>query len=132
MGRYVLDTSAFLCYLRDESGADFVYEILSSRESENFMHRVNLGEIYYGILRRDGERKANEVYGFLVQYPVRYLEDLGDPFLVTVARLKVRYGLGFADSFAAATAVLNNAVLVTKDNDFRPLERKGIVKIRWL
>lgn len=132
MGRYVLDTSALLCYLRDESGAGRVFDILSSKASDTRMHRVNLGEIYYGVLRRDGERKANEIYGFLVQYPVHYLEDLSDPFLVTVGRLKVRFGLGFADSFAAATAVLNNAVLVTKDNDFRPLEKKKIIKVQWV
>lgn len=132
MPRYVLDTSALLCYLRDEAGADQVFDILSSKSSDTRMHRVNLGEIYYGILRKDGERKANEVYGFLVQYPVHYLEDLSDPFLVTVGRLKVHYGLGFADSFAAAAAVLNNAILVTKDNDFRPLEKKRIIKIRWV
>lgn len=96
------------------------------------MHRVNLGEIYYGVLKKDGEKTANEVYGLLAQYPILFIDDLSDPFLATTARLKVNYRLGFADSFAAATTVLHTSVLITKDNDFRPLQKNKLIDIEWI
>lgn len=96
------------------------------------MHRVNLGELYYGVLKKDGEKTANEVYGLLAQYPIRFIDDLSDPFLATTARLKVNYRLGFADSFAAATAILCRSTLVTKDNDFRPLQKNKVLDVEWI
>lgn len=132
MKRFVLDTSALLCYLRNEKGADRVLKILRDDSSLILMHRINLGEIYYGILRKDGEEKANEVYGYLAQYPIDFVHDLSDPFLVTASKMKASYGLGFADAFAAATAAIHNAVLVTKDNDFRILQRDSTIKIEWV
>jgi len=132
MRRYVFDTSALLCYLRDEPGSHQVYKILRSKESLLHMHRVNLGELHYGIMKKDGEEKANEVLGILIQYPIQFVNDLSDPFLVTTSRFKVDHGLGFADAFAAATALLNKAVLVTKDNDFRTLTKKKILEVFWI
>lgn len=129
MSLYILDTSALLCYLRDEAGAEKVARIL---KKDCGMHRVNLGEVYYGVLKRDGLEKANEVYGALLQYPIRFIDDLTDAMLLTTGKFKVIYHLGFADSFAAATACLNSAFLVTKDNDFRPVGQKGLVKIVWI
>lgn len=132
MKTYVLDTSALLCYLRNESGSDHVFEILRSKSHVIKMHQVNLGEIYYGLLRMDGEKKANHAYGVLLQYPIHWVEDLGDTFLMTSGKLKIEYRLGFADSFAAATAILNQAILITKDNDFRPIAKDSLLQVLWV
>lgn len=132
MSAIIFDTSALLCYLRDEKGAADVHHFLSSKKFSLKMHRIHLGELYYGILKKDGPEIASQVYGMLLQYPVHYLSDLNDALLMTAGRLKVDYKLGFADSFAAAAAIIDNAALVTKDNDFRPLAKDGILQVVWI
>jgi predicted nucleic acid-binding protein len=37
-----------------------------------------------------------------------------------------------ADSFAAALAKVNNALLLTGDPEFRTLEKDGVLEITWL
>ncbi len=129
---YVLDTSALLCYLRNEKGAEKVHDLLISKKEILKMHRVNLGEIYYGVLRKEGVQKASQLYGMLLQYPLEYTSNLSDTLLMTAGRLKVEYGLGFADSFAAATTFIERSVLVTKDNDFRLLEKDKLFDVLWV
>lgn len=128
----ILDTSALLCFLRDEKGAEIIQNLLTSRDHELKMHKVNLGELYYSVLKKDGVERADQLYGMLFRYPIHFVEDLSDAFIMTAGRLKVKYSLGFADSFAAATAMVEKATLVTKDNDFRPLEKDGILPILWV
>lgn len=132
MSTFVLDTSALLCYLRAEEGAKTVHDLLVSRKHSLKMHKVNLGEVYYGVLKKDGPEKADQLYGILLQYPVQYEETLSDPLVVTAGRLKVKYHLGFADSFAAAMAMVEGGTLVTKDNDFRSLEKDKILSVLWV
>lgn len=131
MSEYVFDTSALLGYLRNESGSETIAQLLGNQRHVFFMHRVNLGELYYGMVKHHGEKQANSIYGVVLQFPVQYIEDLSDPFLMTAGKLKVQFGLGFADSFAATTAILLNAVLITKDNDFRSLEKQRILSVLW-
>jgi len=46
--------------------------------------------------------------------------------------LKARYPISYADSFAAALAMINNCPLLTGDPEFRSLEKQGIISIEWL
>lgn len=125
----VLDTSALLCLLRNESGAEHVQRFISK---DCGLHRLHLGEVYYAVLKLDGEEKARQMYGLLTQYPLRFLTDLSDPLLITAGNLKVKFGLGFADACAAATAIIHRAPLITKDNDFRPLQKRGFLDLIWV
>ena len=129
MIRYILDTSALLCYLRDEPGADKIYSFLKKGSA---LHRVNLGELYYCLLRKEGSEIASQIYGKVLQYPVTFIDDLSDAFLLTTGKLKVSYKLGYADAVVAATAILQKATLVTKDNDFRPLVKDKVLTVQWV
>ncbi len=129
---HVFDTSALLAYLRDEEGAQAVHNLLSSKKHTLKMHKINLGEVYYGVLKKEGLEKARQLYGMLLQYPVEYLESVSDALLVTAGNMKIEYNLGFADSFAAATAITERGTLVTKDNDFRPLVKDKILSVLWV
>ena len=129
MSRYILDTSALLCYLRDEKGADQVYKILKNDCS---MHRVNLGELYYNVLKKDGEEKAAKIYSLILQYPIQFSDDLTNHFLATVGRFKVYYKMGYADSYAATSTLFEEGILVTKDHDFKILEKEKIIRVLWV
>lgn len=66
----VLDACALIAYFRAESGGQRVQNILFDEESHNYIHTLNLCEVYYDFLRFAGEDAANQVltdcesYGF--------------------------------------------------------------------
>lgn len=129
---YILDSFAVIAYLNDEEGADEVEELLnkaSRGEIKLFMHAVNLGEVFYIALRQEGETHAMNVYSVVRQYPVDFVEDLPEPFLLNAARLKGTYPIAYADAFAAATAIEVNGILVTGDPELEPLETDKKVEI---
>ncbi len=131
--RFVLDSFAVFAYLNDEEGADQVGEILKgarSGEMEVYMHVVNLGEIFYLTMRQGDEALAYKVYGTVRRYPVTFIEDLSEDLLLTAGRFKAKNAIAYTDTFAAATAKLKDAVLVTGDPEYKPLE--GEIDIRWI
>jgi predicted nucleic acid-binding protein len=44
----------------------------------------------------------------------------------------IGYPIPYADAFAAAAAKIYNAILLTGDPEFKALENKGIIKVKWL
>lgn len=131
--RYVLDSFAVFAYLNDEEGADQVEEILKGAragEMEAYMHVVNLGEIFYLTMRQGDEALAYKVYGTVRRYPVTFVDDLSEDLLLTAGRLKAKNSIAYADTFAAATAKLKDATLVTGDPEYKPLE--GEIDILWI
>ncbi|GFP19468.1 ribonuclease VapC [Candidatus Hakubella thermalkaliphila] len=131
--RFVLDSFAVLAYLNDEEGADQVEEILKGAragEMEVYMHVVNLGEIFYLTMRQEDETAAYKVYGTVRRYPVTFIEDLSEDLLLTAGRFKAKNAIAYADTFAAATAKLKDATLVTGDPEYKPLE--GEIDILWI
>ena len=40
--------------------------------------------------------------------------------------------MSYADTFAAALAQINHAVLLTGDPEFKALEEKEIIEVKWL
>ncbi|MFH1776448.1 MAG: type II toxin-antitoxin system VapC family toxin [Candidatus Omnitrophota bacterium] len=135
MKAYCLDTFALISYLHNEKGADRVEGLLNSAKTEKaqlFMHKINLGELYYTVYRKEGENVADLIYGRIKEFPIQFIDDLSEGFLLSAARLKGSYKMSYADSFAAALSLQKNLVLVTGDPDFSPLETAKQVKIFWL
>lgn len=135
MKAYCLDTFAVIAYLRDEKSASKVLELLKEAQSKRallFMHGVNLGELYYTVAREEGEEEADIIYGRVIDFPINFIYDLKGDMLITAARIKSKYRLSYADSFSAAAAILKNAILITGDQEFKPLEKEGIIKLLWL
>ncbi len=135
MKSYCLDTFALICYLHNERGADRIEELLKSAKAgkvDLFMHKINLGELYYTVCRKEGESEADLVYGRIKDFPIQFIEDLGEGFLLTAARLKSFYKMSYADSFVAALSIQRGLVLITGDSDFKPLETDNKVKVLWL
>ena len=132
---YILDTFAVIAYLNDEEGADKVEKLLNKAkegEVKLFMHAINLGEIFYNVFRKEDETKAIRVYGKVKQYPVEFVEDLSEPFLLSTARLKGTYPISYADAFAVVTAIEKEGILVTGDPELKILETDNKVEILWI
>ena len=117
---YVLDACALLRLAQDELGADKVAEILASAQAglcRVLLHQVNLGEVVYRIGKGFGwsiaERKRAEI-GLL---PIEVVA-FSDALFWAAVKLKSQYAMSYADCFAAALAMQEQAVLLTSDPEF--------------
>jgi PIN domain nuclease of toxin-antitoxin system len=107
----VLDAWPVAALLNDEPAAEQVADLLGLEAVG--ISSVNLGEVYYGMIRRRGRAAANE----LVQ-GIRQLVRVEDPdwqLVRSAAEVKARGGLSYPDAFCVATALRHRAPLYTGD-----------------
>jgi predicted nucleic acid-binding protein len=132
MRTIVLDAHALMVFLEDEPGADLVRETLMQAEQKTLkllMCVVNLGEVWYSIARVTSPQVAEETIQQIQGMEIEFVE-AGWEITRQAAVFKARGGISYADCFAAATASLNQAELLTGDPEFRALEAE--IKISWL
>jgi predicted nucleic acid-binding protein len=128
----IFDTSALLSYFLGEEGAEKIQKLLKSAahdDSPLLLSPINLGEIYYIVSRRDGETKAESVIKILDEL---FFESppIDKETSLSAASLKVKYGLGYADAFAAALTFQQKGELVTGDKEFKVIEKE--LTIHWV
>ena len=129
---YLLDSFALLAYLNDEAGCTRVKEILALAEDRKcrvVMCLVNLGEVLYITERERGLAMAQGVLALAESLPLELLEVSRD-LVLDAAHIKAHHPLSYADAFATAAAVHENAVVVTGDPEFKSVEE--LIKIEWL
>ena len=129
---YVLDSYALLVHLEDEPGAEKVRRILRKASTGNarlFVSAINLGELYYIALREMGLEKAEEALFLVEQLPIQIAgADLA--MTLKAARLKGMHPVAYADCFAAALALQENAKLLTGDPEFRKFG--DTLSVEWI
>jgi predicted nucleic acid-binding protein len=129
---YVLDANAAIRYFTPEPndpGAEKVDKLIEDAKngrSRIWMSVVNLGEVFYILLRRLREDEALKYIDILQQAALIHTPDVDHT--IAAARLKHGYKFGYADSFAAALAIEKDATLVSADPVFERLERK----LKWM
>ena len=124
--KFVLDSFAVLSLLEEEAGADVVAEILSSQDNETHMSSINVGEVYYVLMRRRGKDAADLVEGAIYDNPRLQVAEAGRTRIRAAAEIKSGGRLSLADSFAAALAMELDATLITGDPEFTRLESQGL------
>ena len=135
MRNLVLDAWAIMVWLKDQQPAAgrvrLLLEAAHRREVRLAMNIVNLGEVLYL------SAKARDI-----AYGRRVLETL-QPRVITVsahdelvmlaATLKARHAISYADAFAVATALLQEAPLVTGDPEIKALGTKEkTLQLEWI
>jgi ribonuclease VapC len=128
----VLDSFALLAYLAREPGFETVRALLRNAEATDLpaiMNEINVGEVYYRTAKGRSPAKAEAFLRVLETLPVRVLGNTF-PQVIEAARLKARYPIAYADAFALATAIREQALLVTGDSEFRATG--DLVEIRWI
>jgi predicted nucleic acid-binding protein len=119
----VLDTSACVAFLENESGADKVEAyLLAARDGLVAVHVsfVTLTEVEYNTTREQGAAVASQALSRMRAWPVRWHHS-DDELCAAAARFKVAGKISFADAFVAATAQRLGAVLIHKDPEFETL-----------
>ena len=136
MKTYILDACALIAYLFDEDGAELFESLLVQARNNEIalvMHNANLGEVYYDMVKRNDIATAQETYHDVKKLPIRFEDRINDKMIYKIGEVKPTYRISYADAFAVAQAIFSNAELVTTDHkEFEPLEKAGIVKIKWL
>ena len=125
---YLLDTSAWLTLIEDESGADRVEKIL--RSVRVLVPWMVLLEIQYVTRRGQGENEADRRYAYIRNSPVDILWEIDEPILLTAARMKATHTISVADAMIAAYTQRYEAILVHKDPEFEPLS--GEIRLETL
>ncbi len=131
----MLDSYALIGYLENESFSNQIEEILNQARagvSRLYLHVIHLGEVYYITLREQGQTLADLAYSRIKAFPVKLIDNINEDLLLRAATLKANYPISFADSFAAALAMLNKCPLLTGDPEFKSLENEGVISIEWL
>lgn len=128
-GKFILDACALLRLLQDEPGADRIDMMLqgaSARKHRVQMHIINLGEVIYSIGKAFGWEVAQRKREEIQLLPISIIP-FSDHMLWKAVELKSKFALSYADCFAAAAAILEDATLLTSDPEFRVVNR--LVKI---
>ena len=125
-----LDSYALLAFLEKEGAYARIQDLLATENAPVFMNAVNVGEVFYILSRQRGDRAAEYFLSVILPgLPISVLDNSFDN-VIAAARLKAKHALSFADCFVAATAIRENAVLVTGDPEFRKLGKA--VTVEWI
>ncbi len=128
----VFDSWALLALLGGEPAGRRVRRLLleSARTGRPcWITTVNMGEVWYTVARRRSESEADARVAEILEAGVT-LAAADWTMTRLAAQLKSKHTLIYADSFAAALAILRGGELVTGDPDFKKLGRS--LAIRWL
>ncbi len=128
----VLDSWAVLCYLEQEPGYEKIIDLFEKAVESSrplLMCIVNWGEVYYQVMRRFGDQKAQEIEQLIQTLPIALIE-ANKELTREAARIKAKKRMAYADCFAVALARLKKAELYTGDNEFKAVEKE--IKIVWL
>ncbi|HEY3875378.1 MAG TPA: type II toxin-antitoxin system VapC family toxin [Candidatus Kapabacteria bacterium] len=129
----VFDAYPLLVLFRKQTGWERVREILADASRNDLLHcmsLINLGEVFYSLLRSEGETLAQWVLKEIQLLPLQIINPTYEQML-RASRFKAQGGISFADCFAAALAQEYGIPILTGDREFEVVERQGIA-IEWL
>ncbi len=129
---FVLDSFALLAYLQDESAAARLEKLLENAGKEKchlFLSIINLGEILYITERKGGVAKAQDALALIRQLPIKIVA-ADEQIVFVAAHIKANHSVSYADSFAIAIGIQENATVITSDPEFHAVE--NIVQVEWL
>lgn len=122
--KYVLDTSALLCYIEEEDGAELVDELLKKGETKQaflFVPFVSFTEVYYISWQKKGKEVAQARIYLIAQLAIERVESSKQLSLIA-GEFKAENKISFADAWVAAVAKEKDAILVHKDPEFEQLK----------
>jgi PIN domain nuclease of toxin-antitoxin system len=128
----VLDACALIAFIRSEDGAEMVEQRLI--EGGCVAHVLNLCEVYYDCIRRDGETRANAILTDLHDAGVSARSDIDEDFWKDVGRIKADVArISIADCFAVALARRAGLPVLTSDHhEFDRILERGLCGVQFL
>ncbi len=128
----LLDSFAILALLKEESSYHIVRQLLEEAKAGTrylIMNEISAGEVYYQAAKRSLTEDFDLFWRTFLALPIEFISnDFG--LVIEAAKIKSQYSISYADCFAVATVLKEDASLVTGDPEFKKIEK--IVKIDWL
>ena len=128
----LFDSHAVLKWVQKEKGYQKVRSLLTACRDQSlkgYMNQINLGEVYYLVIRRSGLPEGKIFLENFLRLPIEMV--LPDSDLIwKAAEIKARHPISYADCFAAATAIRFQASILTGDPEFKKLG--DLVQVEWL
>jgi len=131
-GPFIFDSHALLKFFQKETGYEKVVQLLEKIRktgAAKYINAINLGEIIYTTKKAFGDQKKLEVLANIERLNFIILTTPNN-LIFRAAEYKAQYSISYADSFALASAVEYNAVLVTGDPEFKKVEH--LIDIVWI
>jgi predicted nucleic acid-binding protein len=116
---WLLDTSALLSFIEDETGADRIEQAL--KQPTTLVPWPVLLETHYVTLQKRGQAEADRRIALIKQLKVEILWGVDESTLLTASKLKAEHRVSLADAIIAAFAIRRGAVLMHKDPEFDAL-----------
>ena len=116
---WLLDTSALLSFIEDETGADRIEQAL--KQPTTLVPWPVLLETHYVTLQKRGQAEADRRIALIKQLKVEILWGMDESTLLTASKLKAEHRVSLADAIIAAFAIRRGAVLMHKDPEFDAL-----------
>lgn len=133
-----LDAFALMAWLQNEPGAGQVEGYLQQAQRQKdhkcFVSLINLGEVYYQLLRKKGAVRADSFWDEALRgvIPVAVVEVTRKRVLES-SRLKAHYPIAVADAFAVQLALEMQVSLVTGDPEIEaPEKQEPSLQVIWL
>jgi len=120
----IYDSFAVLKFFQKERGYQKVAKLLEEDhkgDSSPLIQIVNFGEIIYRTKKDFGNDAKLRVIRSVVQLGFRIIP-ASDNLVYAAAELKGSYPISYADAFLLATALRENAVIITGDPEFKKVE----------
>lgn len=132
MATYVLDSFALLAFLQKESGSGRVNELLEKAQIKKatiLFSEINLGEVYYILIRALGLAEAKVTLAHILALPLAIVPITHDDVLAA-AEYKARGAISYADCFVITIGKTMGATVVTGDREFSAFAKD--VDILWI
>jgi PIN domain nuclease of toxin-antitoxin system len=131
---FILDASAMIAYLRDETGAEKVTQALAEPLNQCVAHAVNLCEVFYDFYRASGPDIAVEALSDLARVGVVENAQITRDFWQRVGALKaVHRHVSLADCFLIALANQLQATVLTADHhEFDAMANQAVCAIDFI
>ncbi len=123
--RIVLDTKPLIRLFSKEEGWEDVQSLLlcvENGEAEAAVSVVTLTEVYYKYLQEGRKGLARERV-----WDIRHAKNvdtlaIGGESALLAGKFKGKYGVPIADAFIAASAYLEDAIVISDDQHFRKID----------
>ena len=116
---WLLDTSALLSFIEDETGADRIEQAL--KQPTTLVPWPVLLETHYISLQEEGQAEADRRIALIKQLKVEIRWGMDESTLLTASKLKAERRVSLADAIIAAFAIRRGAVLMHKDPELDAL-----------
>jgi len=124
--KFVLDAYPLLVFLKKQKNWEKISDLLSKgikNELNIMITVVNLGEVYYSVLKDAGTEAAETVIDSVNYLSISIVESNWE-LAKQAAIYKSKGGISYADCFAASLAKREKAILITGDKEFLQLKNE--------